>query len=99
MFHVGYAGHLDAKVVGNKAEGDVTPHVMTQSRHVLTLIVASDGKVFLEEFVCKDGACESPYVPLQILTYTHPLASTILLRFYLLMISWGRMSCHRCMYS
>jgi hypothetical protein len=60
MFHVSRAGYFDAKVVGNKAEGDVTPHVTPQSRRVLTLIVASDGKAFLEEFVCKDAGLWEP---------------------------------------
>jgi hypothetical protein len=46
---------LMPKIVDDKAEGDVTPHVMPQSRRVLTLIVASDGEAFLEEFVCKDA--------------------------------------------
>jgi hypothetical protein len=32
MFHVGHAGHLDAKVIDNKAKNDVTPHVTPQSR-------------------------------------------------------------------
>jgi hypothetical protein len=27
MFHVSHTGCFDAKVVDNKAEGDVTPHV------------------------------------------------------------------------
>jgi hypothetical protein len=60
MFHVGYAGCLDDKVVNNKEEGDVMPHVMPQSRRVLTLIVASDGKVFLKEFVRKDASLWEP---------------------------------------
>jgi hypothetical protein len=55
MFHVGHAGLHDAKVGDDKAKGDVTSHVMPKSRHVLTLIIASDGKAFLEEFVCKDA--------------------------------------------
>ncbi len=55
MFHVGHAGPHDAKVGNNKAKGDVTSHVTPKSRHVLTLIIASDGKAFLEEFVCKDA--------------------------------------------
>jgi hypothetical protein len=60
MLHVGHAGHFDAKVVNDKAEGDVTPHVMPQSRCLLTLIVASDGKAFLKEFVCKDASLWEP---------------------------------------
>jgi hypothetical protein len=60
MFPVGHAGHLNAKVVNNKVEGDVTPHVMPQSRRVLTLIVASDGKAFFGEFVCKDAGLWEP---------------------------------------
>ncbi len=60
MFHVTHAGCLDAKVVNIKAEGDVMPHVMPQSRHVLTLIVASDGKAFLEEFAPKDAGLWEP---------------------------------------
>ena len=60
MLHVGHAGHFDAKVVNDKAEGDVTPHVMPQSRHVLTLIVASDGKAFLEKFVPEDAGLWEP---------------------------------------
>jgi hypothetical protein len=55
MFHVSHAGRFDATVVNNKAEGDVMSHVRPQSRRVLTLIVASDGKAFLKEFVCKDA--------------------------------------------
>jgi hypothetical protein len=55
MFHVGHAGCFDAKVVIDKSEGDVTPHVMPQSRRVLILIVASDGKAFLKDFICKDA--------------------------------------------
>jgi hypothetical protein len=55
MFHVGHAGRLDAKVANNKAKGDVMPHVMPQSRRVLILIIASDGKAFLKEFVRKDA--------------------------------------------
>jgi hypothetical protein len=60
MFHVGHAGCLDTKVINNKAKGDVTPHVMPKSRHVLTLITASDGKVFLEKFVPKDASLWEP---------------------------------------
>jgi hypothetical protein len=60
MFHVSCAGCLDAKVVDDKAEGDVKPHVTPQSRHVLTLIVASDGKAFLKEFVPKDAGLWEP---------------------------------------
>jgi hypothetical protein len=52
MFHVRHAGPLDAKVGNN----NVMPQVMPKSRHVLTLIIASDGKAFLEEFVCKDAS-------------------------------------------
>ncbi len=48
------------KIVDDKAEGDVTPHVMPKSRCVLTLIVASDGKVFIKEFVCKDAGLWEP---------------------------------------
>jgi hypothetical protein len=55
MFHVGHASCFDAKIVDDKAEGDVTPHVTPQTRHVLTLIVASDGEAFLKEFICKDA--------------------------------------------
>ncbi len=46
---------LMPKTFINKAEGDVIPHVMPQSRCVLTLIVASDGKAFLDKFVPKDA--------------------------------------------
>ncbi len=60
MFHVGHAGCLDAKAVDDKAEGDVMPHVPPQSRRVLTMIVASDGEVFLEEFVCEDTCLWEP---------------------------------------
>jgi hypothetical protein len=60
MFHVGHAGHLDAKVVNNKAKGDVMPHVMPKSRCVLTLIIASDGEVFLKEFVREDAGLWEP---------------------------------------
>jgi hypothetical protein len=60
MFCVGHAGHLDAKVVNNKTKGDVMPHVMPKSRHMLTLIIASDDKAFLEEFVCKDADLWEP---------------------------------------
>jgi hypothetical protein len=60
MFHVGHAGRLDAKVVYDKAKGDVTPHVMPKSRRVLTLIIASDGEAFLEEFVCEDANLWEP---------------------------------------
>ncbi len=35
-------------------------HVMLKSGHVLTLIIASDGKAFLEEFVCKDAGLWEP---------------------------------------
>jgi hypothetical protein len=55
MFHVGHAGCFDAKVINKKAEGDVTSHVMPQPRCVLALIVASDGKAFFDEFICKDA--------------------------------------------
>ncbi len=34
MFHVSHAGRLDAKVVKDKANGDVMLHVMPKSRHV-----------------------------------------------------------------
>jgi hypothetical protein len=77
MFHVGHAGRLDAKAANNMAKGDVMPHVMPKARHVLTFIIVSDGKAFLEGLVSRMAACGSLYVPLQILTYTHPLASTI----------------------
>jgi hypothetical protein len=60
MFHVGHAGCLGAKVVDDKAKGDVTPHVTPKSRHVLTLITASDGKALLKEFVCKDAGLWEP---------------------------------------
>ncbi len=60
MFHVSHAGRLDAKVVDDKAEGDVMPHVVPQSRCVLTLIVASDGKAFLVEFVCEGAGLWEP---------------------------------------
>jgi hypothetical protein len=60
MLHVGHAGCLDAKIVNNKAEGDVTPHMTPQARRVLTLIVASDGEAFLEKFVCKDAGLWEP---------------------------------------
>jgi hypothetical protein len=60
MLHDGHAGCFDAKIVDDKAEGDVTPHVMPQTWHVLTLIVASDGKAFFEEFVCKDAGLWEP---------------------------------------
>ena len=60
MFCVGHACCVDAKVVDENAGGDVMPHVMPQSRHVLTLIVASDGKAFLKEFVCKDAGLWEP---------------------------------------
>jgi hypothetical protein len=60
MFHVGHAGRLDAKVVDNKAKGDVTPHVVPKSWRVLTLIIDSDGEAFLEEFVCKDAGLWEP---------------------------------------
>ncbi len=60
MFHVGYAGHLDAKAVNNKANGDVTSHVMPKTRRVLTLIIASDGEEFLKEFVCKEAGLWEP---------------------------------------
>jgi hypothetical protein len=56
MFHVGHTGHFDAKVVNNKAECDVMPHVTPQTRHVLTLIEASDGKAFFVDFICKDAS-------------------------------------------
>ncbi len=55
MFHVSHAVCFYAKVVNDKAEGDVMPHVMPQSRRVLTLIVVSDGKAFLKEFICEDA--------------------------------------------
>jgi hypothetical protein len=55
MFQVSHAGCLDAKVVNNKAGGDIMPHVMPQTKRVLTLIVAFDGEVFFEEFICKDA--------------------------------------------
>jgi hypothetical protein len=60
MFHVSHAGCLDAKDINNKAKGDDMLHVMPKSRCVLTLIIASDGKVFLEEFVCKDAGLWEP---------------------------------------
>jgi hypothetical protein len=44
MFHAGHACCFDAKAVDNKAEGDVMPHVMPQSRRVLTLIVPLKNK-------------------------------------------------------
>jgi hypothetical protein len=56
MFHVSHADRFDSKVVNNKAEGDVMPHLTPQSRHVLTLIVASDGEAFLEEFIQEDAS-------------------------------------------
>jgi hypothetical protein len=59
MFLVGHAICFDAKVVNDEAKGDVTPHVTPQTRHVLTLIVALDGKAFFEEFVRKDATCGS----------------------------------------
>jgi hypothetical protein len=55
MFHVNHAVLFDAKVINDMAEGDVMPHVTPQSRHVLTLIVASDGEAFLKEFICEDA--------------------------------------------
>jgi hypothetical protein len=60
MFNVSHAGCLDAKVVDDKAKGDVIPHVMPKSWRVLTLIIASDGKAFLEEYVCKDASLWEP---------------------------------------
>jgi hypothetical protein len=70
MFHVGHADCLDAKVLNDKAKGDVTSHVMPKSRHVLTLKIASDGEAFLEEFVHKDaGLWEPIHILLQILPY------------------------------
>jgi hypothetical protein len=60
MFHVGHADPLDAKVVSDKARGDVTPHVMPKSRRVLTLIIASDGMAFLKEFVRDDAGLWEP---------------------------------------
>jgi hypothetical protein len=33
---------------------------MPKSKHVLTLIIASDGKVFLKEFVHKDAGLWEP---------------------------------------
>jgi hypothetical protein len=46
---------LMQEVVDNEAKGDVTPHVMPYTRRVLALTVASDGKVFFEELICKDA--------------------------------------------
>jgi hypothetical protein len=60
MIHVGHAGHLDAKVVDNKAKGDVTPLVTPKSRRVLPLMIASDSEAFLEEFVHKDAGLWEP---------------------------------------
>jgi hypothetical protein len=60
MFHVGHAGCLDAKVVNDKAKGDVTPHVTPKFMHVLTLIIASDGKAFLKECVHKNAGLWDP---------------------------------------
>jgi hypothetical protein len=48
MFHGSHTGCFDAKVVINQAEGDVMPHVMPQTRRMLALIVASDGRAFLK---------------------------------------------------
>ncbi len=88
MFHVSHAGHLDAKVVDDKEKGDVRPHVTPKSRCVLTLIIASDGEAFLEGLFAWMLAYGSGYIPLQNLTsYTHLLASTILVRLYLSIIS------------
>jgi hypothetical protein len=56
MLHIGHTGHLDAKVVHDKAKSDVASHVLPQTRCVLTLIVASDSKAFFEEFICKDAS-------------------------------------------
>ncbi len=99
MFHIGHAGRLDAKVVGDKAKGDVMPHVMPKARCVLTLIIASDGKACFKGLFARMPVCGSLYIPLQILTYTHPVVSTILVGLYLSIISWGRISSHRRMYS
>ncbi len=60
MFHVGHAGRLDAKVVYDRAKSDVMPHVMPKSRCVLILMIASDGKAFLKEFVCEDTSLWDP---------------------------------------
>jgi hypothetical protein len=60
MFHVSHAGHLDAKVVNDKAIGDVTPHVTPKARRVLSMIIAFDGKAFLKEFVRKDAGLWEP---------------------------------------
>jgi hypothetical protein len=60
MFYVGHAGPLDAKVVNDRAKSDVTPHVRPKSRCVLTLMIASDGNAFLEEFVCEDASLWEP---------------------------------------
>jgi hypothetical protein len=48
MLHVGHTGHLDAKVVHDEAKSDFAPHVSPQTRCVLTLIVAFDGKAFFK---------------------------------------------------
>ncbi len=96
MFHAGHAGCLDAKVIDDKAKGDVTPHGTPKARHVLALIIASDGKAFL---LCKDASLWEPVHTLANFDITHPLALTILVRLYLSIISWGRISSHRCMYS
>jgi hypothetical protein len=64
MLHVGDAGCLDAKIIDDKAEGSLL-HVTPKSRHVLTLIVTSEGKVFSEEFVCEDAGLWEPIHTLQ----------------------------------
>ncbi len=56
MLHVGHTGHLDAKVVHDKAQSDVASHVLPQTRCVLRLKVASDGKAIFEEFICEDAS-------------------------------------------
>jgi hypothetical protein len=99
MFHVGHAGCLNAKVINDKAKGDVTPHGTPKARHVLSLIIASDGKAFLKEFVCKDASLWEPVHTLANFDITHPLALTILVRLHLSINSWGRISSYRHMYS
>jgi hypothetical protein len=60
MLHVGHTGYLDAKAITDKAKGDVMLHVMPKARRVLTMLIVSDGKAFLEEFVCKDAGLWEP---------------------------------------
>ncbi len=56
MLHVGHIGYLGLKVVHDKAKSEVASHVLPQTGCVLTLKVASEGKAFFEEFICKDAS-------------------------------------------